>query len=73
MSNILFLLKDSESCNFLQIFKKIVFNQVIKKDKDVSLFFSVPFPVGFGNDQPTSLTTDLQAGVDLWFDSFRYI
>ena len=40
-----------------------VFNQVIKKGKDASLFLSVPFPVRFGNDQPASLTAGLQAGV----------
>jgi hypothetical protein len=40
-----------------------VFNKVIKKGKDASLFLSVPFPVRFGNDQPTSLSTGLQVGV----------
>lgn len=40
-----------------------VFNQVIKKGKDASLYLAVPFPVRFGNDQPTSLTTGLQIGV----------
>jgi hypothetical protein len=40
-----------------------VFNQVIKKGKDASLFVSVPFPVRFGNDQPTSISTGLQLGV----------
>jgi hypothetical protein len=40
-----------------------VFNQVIKKGKDASLFVSVPFPVRFGNDQPTSVGTGLQLGV----------
>lgn len=40
-----------------------VFNQVIKKGKDASLFVSVPFPVRFGNDQPTSITTGLQLGL----------
>ena len=34
-----------------------VFNQVIKKGKDASFFVSVPFPVRFGNDQPTSVGT----------------
>jgi hypothetical protein len=40
-----------------------VFNQVIKKGKDASLFVSVPFPVRFGNDQPASIGTGLQLGV----------
>jgi hypothetical protein len=40
-----------------------VFNQVIKKGKDASLFISVPFPVRFGNDQPASIGTGLQLGV----------
>lgn len=40
-----------------------VFNQVIKKGKDASLFVSVPFPVRFGNDQPVSVSTGLQLGV----------
>jgi hypothetical protein len=40
-----------------------VFNQVIKKGKDASLFVSVPFPVRFGNDQPTTISTGLQLGV----------
>ncbi|GAA4314353.1 hypothetical protein GCM10023149_10490 [Mucilaginibacter gynuensis] len=40
-----------------------VFNQVIKKGKDASLFVSVPFPVRFGNDLPASLSTGLQLGV----------
>ncbi|WP_129716048.1 hypothetical protein [Pedobacter sp. SYP-B3415] len=40
-----------------------VFNQVIKKGKDASLFLSAPFPVRFGNNQPASLTTGLQIGV----------
>lgn len=40
-----------------------VFNKIIKKGKDASLFLSVPFPVRFGNDLPTSLTTGLQVGV----------
>jgi hypothetical protein len=40
-----------------------VFNQVIKKGKDASLFVSVPFPVRFGNDQPTLIGTGLQLGV----------
>ncbi|MDB5124297.1 MAG: hypothetical protein JWP94_2426 [Mucilaginibacter sp.] len=40
-----------------------VFNQVIKKGKDASLFISVPFPVRFGNDQPVSVGTGLQVGV----------
>jgi hypothetical protein len=40
-----------------------VFNQVIKKGKDASLFVSVPFPVRFGNALPTSIGTGLQLGV----------
>jgi len=40
-----------------------VFNQVIKKGKDASMFISVPFPVRFGNNLPTSIGTGLQVGV----------
>jgi len=40
-----------------------VFNQVIKKGKDASLFVSVPFPVRFGNDLPAAVSTGLQLGV----------
>jgi len=40
-----------------------VFNQVIKKGKYASLFLSVPFPVRFGNDLPSSVGTGLQLGV----------
>jgi hypothetical protein len=40
-----------------------VFNQVIKKGKDASIFISVPFPVRFGNNLPTSVSTGLQVGV----------
>ncbi|MGN8067560.1 hypothetical protein [Mucilaginibacter sp. 22184] len=40
-----------------------VFNQIIKKGKVASFFISVPFPVRFGNDQPTSIGTGLQLGV----------
>lgn len=40
-----------------------VFNQVIKKGKDASLYLALPIPVRFGNDQPTSLTASLQIGV----------
>jgi hypothetical protein len=40
-----------------------VFNQVIKKGQDASLFISVPFPVRFGNDQHASVSTGLQLGV----------
>lgn len=40
-----------------------VFNQVIKKGKDASLFISVPFPVRFGNNLPASIGTGLQVGV----------
>lgn len=40
-----------------------VFNQVIKKGKDASLYLALPIPVRFGNDQPASLTTGIQVGV----------
>lgn len=40
-----------------------VFNQVVKKGKDVSLYLALPIPVRFGNDQPASLTTGLQVGL----------
>ena len=40
-----------------------VFNQVIKKGKNASLYFALPLPVRFGNDQPASLTTGVQVGV----------
>jgi len=40
-----------------------VFNQVIKKGKEASLYMALPFPVRFGNDQPASLTAGLQVGV----------
>jgi hypothetical protein len=40
-----------------------VFNQVIKKGKEASLFVSVPFPVRLRNDMPTSIGTGLQLGV----------
>ena len=40
-----------------------VFNQVIKKGKDASLFVSVPFPVRFGNNAAASVSTGLQLGV----------
>jgi hypothetical protein len=40
-----------------------VFNQVIKKGKDASLFLSVPIPIRFGNNAPMSVTTGLQVGV----------
>jgi hypothetical protein len=40
-----------------------VFNQIIKKGKDASLFVSVPFPVRIGNDQPVSVGTGIQLGV----------
>lgn len=40
-----------------------VFNKVIKKGKDASLFLSVPVPVRFGSDMPVSLGTGLQVGV----------
>jgi hypothetical protein len=40
-----------------------IFNQVIKKGKDASLYLALPFPVRFGNDQPASLSTGLQVGI----------
>ncbi|TCD26464.1 hypothetical protein EZ456_12755 [Pedobacter psychrodurus] len=40
-----------------------ILNQVIKKGKNASLYFSLPFPVRFGNNLPTSLSTGLQVGV----------
>jgi hypothetical protein len=40
-----------------------VFNQVVVKGKDASLFVSVPVPVRFGNDMPASIGTGLQIGV----------
>ena len=40
-----------------------VFNQLIKKGKDASLFVSVPFPVRFGNNAAASVSTGLQLGV----------
>jgi hypothetical protein len=40
-----------------------VVNQVIKKGKNASLFLSVPIPVRFGNDLPSSIGTGLQVGV----------
>ena len=40
-----------------------VFNQVIKKGKDASIFLSVPIPIRFGNSAPMSVTTGLQVGV----------
>jgi hypothetical protein len=40
-----------------------VFNRVIKKGKDASFFVSVPVPVRFGNDLPSSIATGLQLGV----------
>jgi hypothetical protein len=40
-----------------------VFNQVIKKGKDASMFVSVPFPVRFGNNQSASIGTGVQLGV----------
>ncbi len=40
-----------------------VFNQVIKKGKDASMFLSVPIPIRFGNSAPVSVTTGLQVGV----------
>ncbi|PWK78033.1 hypothetical protein LX99_01873 [Mucilaginibacter oryzae] len=40
-----------------------VFNQVVVRGKNVNFFASVPVPVRFGNDQPTSIGTGLQLGV----------
>jgi len=40
-----------------------VFNQVLVKGKDASMFVSIPFPVRFGNGQATSIGTGLQLGV----------
>lgn len=40
-----------------------VFNQVLVKGKDASLFASVPLPVRFGNDAPASITGGLQVGI----------
>lgn len=40
-----------------------VFNKIIKKGKDANLFLSVPFPVRFGNNIPTAISTGLQVGV----------
>jgi hypothetical protein len=40
-----------------------VFNQVIIKGKDASMFVSVPFPVRFGNSMPTSISTGIQLGI----------
>jgi hypothetical protein len=40
-----------------------VFNKVIKKGKDASLFVSLPIPVRFGNDLPGSIGAGLQVGV----------
>ena len=40
-----------------------VFNQILKKGKNANLFLSVPVPLRFGNDQPSSLTTGLQLGL----------
>ncbi|MDB5020973.1 MAG: hypothetical protein JWQ28_2100 [Pedobacter sp.] len=40
-----------------------VFNQVIKKGKDVSYFLAVPVPFRFGNNQSGSFGTGLQFGV----------
>ena len=40
-----------------------VFNQVVKKGKDASMFVSVPFPIRFGNNLPASVGAALQVGV----------
>lgn len=42
-----------------------VFNQMIKKGRDASLYLAIPLPVRFGNDQPAGLTTGLQMGISL--------
>ncbi len=40
-----------------------VFNQIIKKGKDASMYVSVPLPVRFGTDLPVSVGAGLQVGV----------
>jgi hypothetical protein len=40
-----------------------VFNQVVIRGKNANFFASIPVPVRFGNDQPTSVGTGLQLGV----------
>jgi hypothetical protein len=40
-----------------------IVNQVIKKGKNANLFLSIPFPVRFGNNLPSSLSTGLQVGL----------
>lgn len=40
-----------------------VFNKVLVRGKDASMFLSVPFPVRLGNNQPTSIGTAVQMGV----------
>lgn len=40
-----------------------IFNKIIVKGKDASLFLAVPFATRLGNSAPVSLTTGLQVGV----------
>ena len=40
-----------------------VFNKVLLRGKDASMFVSMPFPLRFGNSQPTSVGTAVQVGV----------
>jgi hypothetical protein len=40
-----------------------VFNQVVKKGKNASLFLSLPIPFRFGDEQPSSVSTGPQVGV----------
>ncbi|MGF7080729.1 hypothetical protein [Mucilaginibacter sp. UYCu711] len=40
-----------------------IFNKIVIKGKDASLFLAVPFATRTGNNLPTSLTTGLQVGV----------
>jgi hypothetical protein len=40
-----------------------VFNQVIRKGKNASLYLALPLPIRFGNNLPPSLTTGIQMGV----------
>ena len=37
-----------------------VFNKVVIKGKNASFFLSIPIPVRFGNNIPSSITTGLQ-------------
>jgi hypothetical protein len=40
-----------------------IFNKIVLKGKDASLFLAVPFATRTGNSLPTTLTTGLQVGV----------